>query len=478
MAFIQLILFIILSNASQNVDMYQLNQYIQNSSFVVVLYTQPWCMHCKELSPIYEDVTKELYEEFVMLKVDCSSTDCSITSFPVIELYRHNKLFSTYNGLKKKSSIIRWIRENTQPNIISIDQDDIEDYKYENDILFVLQYNDTKSQHRFEEYLDSIASDILSETIHFVSYVQQSKHSLKVTVCAKQLLNNGKFITDSYVTNVLSDELKWFIRQHSIYPIVVYGSDFDKTMYAFQLPYITSYIHRYNDVEKYFSIVENYWGRLIMVIVLLDHPKPIGSTFYVQNILRDYPTQLHLRTLTSHPRITYYYEGDYTKENVALWIDGIMHNTLSPTIRSSVNKRRSDSKPFIVTAHNFVTFINQQKDILLYSAFRSVVNKLYNENTVDFGVVNLETDDVLVNFTFRTIPSIVLFDGENHTPHEMYYHDAYDALFVLKYLKNNVYYSLDHVNNILIGNDDNPPKIIYRDIEDDAEDSTTQHKEL
>ncbi|KAL7719952.1 Protein disulfide isomerase [Entamoeba marina] len=381
-----------------------------------------------------------------MLKVDCSSTDCSITSFPVIELYRHNKLFSTYNGLKKKSSIIRWIRENTQPNIISIDQDDIEDYKYENDILFVLQYNDTKSQHIFEEYLDSIASDILSETIHFVSYVQQSKHSLKVTVCAKQLLNNGKFITDSYVTNVLSDELKWFIRQHSIYPIVVYSSDFDKTMYAFQLPYIISYIHRYNDVEKYFSIVENYWGKLIMVVVLLDHPKPIGSTFYVQNILRDYPTQLHLRTLTSHPHITYYYEGDYTKENVALWIDGIMHNTLSPTIRSSVNKRRSDSKPYIVTAHNFVTFINQQKDILLYvynkskqnksySAFRSVVNKLYNENTVDFGVVNLQTDDVLVNFTFRTIPSIVLFDGENHTPHEMYYHDAYDALFVLKYLK-------------------------------------------
>ncbi|KAL7719951.1 hypothetical protein QTN25_002481 [Entamoeba marina] len=181
MTFIQLILFIILSNASQNVDMYQLNQYIQNSSFVIVLYTQPWCMHCKELSPIYEDVTKNYMK--------------------IIELYRHNKLFSTYNGLKKKSSIIRWIRENTQPNIISIDQDDIEDYKYENDILFVLQYNDTKSQHIFEEYLDSIASDILSETIHFVSYVQQSKHSLKVTVCAKQLLNNGKFITDSYVTN-------------------------------------------------------------------------------------------------------------------------------------------------------------------------------------------------------------------------------------------------------------------------------------
>lgn len=82
---------------------------------VLVEFYAPWCGHCKQLVPIYEEVGKhfESNENIVVAKMDATANELEhtkITSFPTLKLYskESNKVIE-YNGPRTFEGLVKFL---------------------------------------------------------------------------------------------------------------------------------------------------------------------------------------------------------------------------------------------------------------------------------------------------------------------------------------------------------------------------------
>lgn len=83
---------------------------------VLIEFYAPWCGHCKELAPIWEQVAKDLADvpNLVLAKFDATANeveDLEIAGFPTIKFYpRDNKSFPTdYEEGREAEEIKKWL---------------------------------------------------------------------------------------------------------------------------------------------------------------------------------------------------------------------------------------------------------------------------------------------------------------------------------------------------------------------------------
>jgi len=85
---------------------------------VLVEFYAPWCGHCKNLAPKYEELAKEFqsHSSIVIAKVDSTENDtpADIKGFPTILFYPSNDKTNplTYKGERSKQAMSDWIWEN------------------------------------------------------------------------------------------------------------------------------------------------------------------------------------------------------------------------------------------------------------------------------------------------------------------------------------------------------------------------------
>jgi len=85
---------------------------------VLVEFYAPWCGHCKNLAPKYEELAKEFspHSSIVISKVDATENDtpAEIKGFPTILLYPSNGKSNplTYKGERSKQAMSDWLWEN------------------------------------------------------------------------------------------------------------------------------------------------------------------------------------------------------------------------------------------------------------------------------------------------------------------------------------------------------------------------------
>jgi len=87
---------------------------------VLVEFYAPWCGHCKQLAPIYEEVGTELKNipSVVIAKIDATANDVSpnleIRGFPTLKLFPANNKQAPvdYDGDRTKEDLIHFIEEN------------------------------------------------------------------------------------------------------------------------------------------------------------------------------------------------------------------------------------------------------------------------------------------------------------------------------------------------------------------------------
>lgn len=83
---------------------------------VVVDFWAEWCGPCKMLTPILEDLSKELENvKIAKLNIDQNpqiASQLSIRSIPTMLLFKNGKPVSTLVGLNQKQKIKSWIDSN------------------------------------------------------------------------------------------------------------------------------------------------------------------------------------------------------------------------------------------------------------------------------------------------------------------------------------------------------------------------------
>ena len=79
----------------------------------------PWCIHCKQFEPIYQDMANQFDQKAIPLqfsKVDCEANSAfidefGIRGFPTIILFTKNKKHHTYKGNRNLPELEKWIKE-------------------------------------------------------------------------------------------------------------------------------------------------------------------------------------------------------------------------------------------------------------------------------------------------------------------------------------------------------------------------------
>lgn len=88
---------------------------------VLVKFYAPWCGHCKQLAPHFEEAASLLANNpnILLAKVDSTENEIEgvdIQGFPTVKFYRKDKsaIPLNFNGERTASGIVQWIKEHTE----------------------------------------------------------------------------------------------------------------------------------------------------------------------------------------------------------------------------------------------------------------------------------------------------------------------------------------------------------------------------
>ena len=94
----------------------EFNEILKNNALVLVDFYASWCMPCKMLSPVIEEIAKEYEGKVVVCKVDIDeneelANEYNIMSVPTVIIFKNNENVEEIIGLNNKSKYTRVLDE-------------------------------------------------------------------------------------------------------------------------------------------------------------------------------------------------------------------------------------------------------------------------------------------------------------------------------------------------------------------------------
>lgn len=81
---------------------------------VLVDFWAGWCMPCKQLSPVLDDVAEEMGDSIDLAKVNVDEAEekareYGVRSIPNVKLFVDGEVVDEFVGVKPKSAIVNWL---------------------------------------------------------------------------------------------------------------------------------------------------------------------------------------------------------------------------------------------------------------------------------------------------------------------------------------------------------------------------------
>lgn len=91
---------------------------MESSQLTLVDFWAPWCGPCRQLSPIIDDVAKELAGKLEVYKFNVDEnpevpSKFMVRGIPTLMLFKDGKLLDTKVGSLQKSALLEWIVNNS-----------------------------------------------------------------------------------------------------------------------------------------------------------------------------------------------------------------------------------------------------------------------------------------------------------------------------------------------------------------------------
>ncbi|KAG0234229.1 hypothetical protein BGW41_001198 [Actinomortierella wolfii] len=127
-----------------SLDMESYDRRVQFGPWLVEYYA-PWCGHCKNLAPIYEEVGKMLKDQVNVAKVDCTvNTEICrknhVRGYPTIRLHQFGES-NEYMGPRTKEDISKYALNALVPSLKEITAADLDGIKTSEDVAFIYVYS-------------------------------------------------------------------------------------------------------------------------------------------------------------------------------------------------------------------------------------------------------------------------------------------------------------------------------------------------
>ncbi len=89
---------------------------VLNKNLVIVDFYASWCGPCKKMAPILEEIAKEGYGEFDVVKIDIDenkylSERYNIKSIPTLVLFVKGTEVTRHTGATNKGFFAHWLKE-------------------------------------------------------------------------------------------------------------------------------------------------------------------------------------------------------------------------------------------------------------------------------------------------------------------------------------------------------------------------------
>jgi len=98
-------------------NLQQFNDMIKTDKTVLVDFYAEWCAPCKKMKPYLEEISKEMAEKVVVIRINADDNqqlckDLNVNALPVLQIYKANEVKWNFEGFIGKEEVVKQLNAN------------------------------------------------------------------------------------------------------------------------------------------------------------------------------------------------------------------------------------------------------------------------------------------------------------------------------------------------------------------------------